>query len=102
MTALVALSHLAALSGHLTGAVPNPAPKAPPGLTGKLNTIIAWGKYMVMGLGVIGLLICAGQMAIGRRNRHTFAADGAAGIPWVLGGLSLAAISSAIVGVFLS
>jgi hypothetical protein len=101
MTALDAMPHLAALIGHISGAVPNPAPQEVPGLKGPVNTIIGWGKWMVMGLGVIGLLICAGQMAIGRRNRHTFAADGAAGIPWVLGGLSLAAISSAIVGVFL-
>jgi hypothetical protein len=40
-------------------------------------------------------------MAIGHRNRAAFAADGATGIPWVLAGLSLAAIASAIVGVFL-
>ena len=40
-------------------------------------------------------------MMVGHRNRSTFAADGAAGIPWVLGGLSLAAVSAAIVGVFL-
>ena len=54
-----------------------------------------------MYLGVIGLLICAAQMAIGRRNRHSFAADGAAGIPWVLGGVSLAVIAAGVIGVFL-
>lgn len=101
MLLLAAVPHLAALSGQLSGAAPNPAPQAPPGLTGPATTIIGWGKWTVLVAGVIGLLICAGQMAIGRRNRHTFAADGAAGIPWVLGGLSLAAIASSIVGVFL-
>ncbi len=35
-----------------------------------------------------------------RKNRSTFAADGATGIPWVLGGLSLAATAAPIVGVF--
>jgi hypothetical protein len=85
---------------HLAGA-PNPAPHAPPGLVGPVTTIIAWGKWGVLVCGVAGLLICAGKMAIGHRNRATFAADGATGIPWVLGGLSLAAVAATIVGVFL-
>jgi hypothetical protein len=101
MLILAAVPHLAVLSGQLSGAAPNPAPQAPPGLTAPVTTIIAWFKWGVLVAGVAGLLICALQMAIGRRNRHTFAADGAAGIPWVLGGLSLAAVASAIVGVFL-
>jgi hypothetical protein len=96
--------HLAA--GAVTvvgpGPVPNPGPLPVPGLAGPITTIIGWGKWLVMCLGVVGLLICAGQMTIGRRNRHSFAADGAAGIPWVLGGLSLAAISAPLVAVFLS
>lgn len=83
-------------------AAPNPAPQAPPGLTGPVTTIIAWGKWGVLVCGVAGLLMCAGKMAIGHRNRATFAADGATGIPWVLGGLSLAAVAAAVVGVFLS
>ncbi len=83
------------------GSPPNPAPQAPPGLSGPVTTIIAWGKWGVLVCGVAGLLICAGKMAIGHRNRATFAADGASGVPWVLGGLSLAAVASAIVGVFL-
>lgn len=82
--------------------VPDPAPQAPPGLTKPVATIIAWGKWGVLICGVAGLLICAGKMAIGHRNRATFAADGATGVPWVLGGLSLAAVATAIVSVFLS
>ncbi len=89
-------------SGLVLAAVPNPAPQAPPGLTGPVTTIIAWGKWGVLVCGVAGLLICAGKMAIGHRNRATFAADGATGVPWVLGGLSLAAVAAAIVSVFLS
>jgi hypothetical protein len=85
----------------LAGA-PNPAPLAPPGLTAPVTTIIAWGKWGVLVCGVAGLLICAGKMAIGHRNRASFAADGATGVPWVLGGLSLAAVAAAIVSVFLS
>jgi hypothetical protein len=81
--------------------VPNPAPSPVPGLQAPLETIIAWIKWLMFFLGVIGLLICAGQMTIGRRNRHSFAADGAAGIPWVLGGVSLVTISSAVIAEFI-
>lgn len=94
---------LAGAAGGTGGgaAPPNPVPQAPPGLTGPVTTIIAWGKWGVLVCGVAGLLICAGKMAIGHRNRATFAADGATGVPWVLGGLSLAAVAASIVGVFL-
>ena len=85
----------------LAGGVPNPAPKAPPGLTGPINTLLAWWKWGALVAGVFGLIGCGAMMAIGRRNRSSLAADGATGIPWVLGGLSLAAVASAIVGVFL-
>jgi hypothetical protein len=78
----------------------NPPPEAPPDLADKMNTLLGWGKWGVMVCGVAGLFICAGQMAIGRKNRSTFAADGATGVPWVLGGLSLVATASSIVGVF--
>ncbi|GAA0284517.1 hypothetical protein GCM10009527_095780 [Actinomadura nitritigenes] len=80
--------------------VPNPPPAPPPGMDAKMNTLLSWGKWGVLICGVAGLFICAGQMAIGRKNRSTFAADGATGIPWVLGGLSLAATAAPIVAVF--
>lgn len=110
LTILMSLAGQGAVAGHLGAhiirlalrAAPNPSPQAPPGLAGPVDTVIAWGKWGVLVCGVAGLLICAGKMAIGHRNRATFAADGATGIPWVLGGLSLAAVAAAIVGVFLS
>lgn len=83
------------------GGVPNPPPQAPPGLSGPVDTVLAWGKWGVLVCGVAGLLICGGKMAIGHRSRATFAAEGATGVPWVLGGLSLAAVAASIVGVFL-
>ena len=101
--AVAAAGHLsAARSWHvLAGGVPNPAPAAPPGLTGDANTILGWGKWGVLICGVAGLLMSGGKMAIGHRNRSSLAADGATGIPWVIGGLSLVAASAGIVGVFL-
>ncbi len=102
--AVAAAGHLsAARSWHvLAGGVPNPAPAAPSGLlTTDANTILGWGKWGVLVCGVAGLLISGGKMAIGHRNRSTLAADAAANIPWVIGGLSLVAASAGIVGVFL-
>jgi hypothetical protein len=106
-----ALAVHAVATGHLTalrawealpaGGVPDPAPAAPPGLSGKVNTILGWGKWGVLICGVAGLLLCGGKMAIGHRSRASLAADAATGIPWVLAGLSLVAASAGIVGVFL-
>lgn len=79
-------------------AIPNPAPIAPPGLGDAVNTLLGWLKWGGLVAGVAGLIVCAIMMMIGRRNRSAFAADGAAGIPWVLGGLTLVAFSAAIVG----
>ncbi|MGQ7298044.1 hypothetical protein [Quadrisphaera sp. KR29] len=86
------------MSWLLTLAVPDPAPVAPPGLGEAVNTLLGWLKWGGLVAGVAGLLICAIMMMIGRRNRSAVAADGAAGIPWVLGGLTVIAFSAAIVG----
>jgi hypothetical protein len=81
--------------------VPNPAPVAPPGLARRVDTLLAWWKWGSLVAGVFGLIACGAMMVIGRRNRSNLAADGATGIPWVLAGLTLIALSSGIVGVFL-
>ena len=85
----------------MAGGVPNPAPVAPPGLARRVGTLLAWWKWGSLVAGVFGLIACGAMMAIGRRNRSNLAADGASGIPWVLAGLTLIALSSGIVGVFL-
>ncbi len=85
----------------LAAGVPDPAPVAPPGLSGDVNTLLAWWKWGALVAGVFGLIGCGAMMAIGRRNRSSLAADGATGIPWVLAGLTLIALSSGIVGVFM-
>ncbi len=85
----------------LAGGVPNPAPAPPPGLARRVNTLLSWWKWGSLIAGVFGLVACGSMMAIGRRNRSSLAADGAAGIPWVLAGLTLIALSSGIVGVFI-
>ncbi len=78
--------------------VPNPAPAAPPGLGAAADTLLGWMKWGGLVAGVAGLIICAIMMMVGRRNRSATAADGAAGIPWVLGGLTVIAFSAGLVG----
>ena len=97
-----AISHGAAPTppDGVAGGVPNPAPVAPPGLARRVSTLLAWWKWGSLVAGVFGLIACGAMMAIGRRNRSNLAADGAAGIPWVLAGLTLIALSSGIVAVF--
>ena len=98
---LAAAGHASTWPGAvLAGGVPNPAPVAPPGLSGDMNTLLAWWKWGALIAGVFGLIGCGAMMAIGRRNRSSLAADGATGVPWVLAGLTLIALSSGIVGVF--
>lgn len=104
MLALAAADLARTFSGlpHLlAGNVPDPAPASPPGLSGTVSTLLAWWKWGALIAGLFGLVACGAMMAIGRRNRSSLAADGAAGIPWVLAGLTLVALSSGIVGVFL-
>lgn len=104
---VLAVHHLAvhaAATGQpdgVTAGVPNPAPQAPPGLANRVNTLLGWWKWGALIAGIFGLVGCGAMMAIGRRNRSNLAADGATGIPWVLAGLTLIALSSGIVGVFL-
>ena len=81
---------------------PDPAPAAPPGLADPMNTILGWGKWSVLVCGVAGVLISSGKMALGHLTRSSnLAADAATHLPVVFLGLSLAAISAGLVGVFL-
>lgn len=83
LTVALAIHELAVAppGSGLAGGVPNPAPKAPPGLTGPVNTLLAWWKWGALVAGVFGLIGCGAMMAIGRRNRSNLAADGATGTP---------------------
>ncbi|RQX02822.1 hypothetical protein DLJ58_30725 [Micromonospora arida] len=82
-------------------AAPTPPPAAPPGLEATGNLFIGWMKWILIVAGVGGLLVCGIMMAVGRRNRSAFAADGAAGIPWVLAGLTCGAVAAVVVGAVL-
>lgn len=80
----------------------NPAPSPPPGMQAAANILFGWAKWILLGAGILGLMFCAGQMIMGRRNRSATAVDGAVGIPWVLAGLSLASLGPFVVAQMLS
>ncbi|MBF5082394.1 hypothetical protein F1641_11880 [Quadrisphaera sp. INWT6] len=86
----------------LLAAVPNPAPAAPPGLAEPMSLFISWMKWIGIVAGLFGFGMCAFMMILGRRNRSSMAVDGAAGLPWVLGGLSTLTLAAGIVGVLVS
>ena len=92
------LAHYLACAAAELLAAPTPAPVPPPGLESAGNMFIGWMKWILIVAGVGGLLICGIMMAVGRRNRSAFAADGAAGIPWVLAGLTCGAVAAVVVG----
>ena len=93
----IAAQVLAAPTPDPGGGNLNPAPVAPPGLDGVGSTFIAWLKWILLICGVGGLMVCGIMMTVGRRQRSAFAADGAAGIPWVLGGLTIGSVAAIIV-----
>jgi hypothetical protein len=76
-------------------------PKVPGGNDGeveqKVNTVIGWGKWIALVAGVGGLIISGVMMAVGRRNRSALASDGALGLPWALGGISVALLAIPVV-----
>lgn len=81
---------------------PNITPQAPPGAFGSTTSLLlGWLMYIGIIAGVVGLMFCGIQMTIGRRQRHAMAADGAAGVPWVLVGLSVIALATGIVSAIL-
>lgn len=98
---IVVVSHVLALVAATPPAgVPTNGPEPIPGLDSLAGSFIGWIKWILVLAGVAGLMVCGIMMAVGRRNRSSFAADGAAGIPWVLGGLTLGVIAAAIVSFF--
>jgi hypothetical protein len=79
------------------GTVPKPAGDPPADVTSKVEMFLGWLKYGGMAAGVGGLIICGAMMAVGQRNRHSLSADGAAGVPWALAGVSLVVLAVSIV-----
>jgi hypothetical protein len=79
----------------------NPAPAAPAEVTAQWSKIMGLGKWVAFAAGAVGLLIAGMMMSVGRRHRSSTAADGAVGIPWVIGGLSTVALAVPLVNLFM-
>lgn len=79
----------------------NPAPAAPAEVTAQWTKIMGLAKWVAFAAGAVGLVVAGVMMSIGRRHRSTTAADGAAGIPWVIGGLSTIVLAVPLVNVFM-
>jgi hypothetical protein len=79
---------------------PNPGPAVPPGLGAFADQIIGWLKWGVLVAGVVGILVCAVMIILGRRNRSATAYEGLVGSAWILGGLALASVAAVVVGAF--
>lgn len=90
------------LVADVLAAVPNPGPAAPPGMSAPAEQFLGWLKWVGLIAGMVGFGMCSIMMIVGRRNRSNMAVDGATGIPWVLGGLSLMSLASGLVGAVLS
>ncbi|MEV6832101.1 hypothetical protein [Amycolatopsis sp. NPDC051102] len=78
--------------------VPDPPPKAPPGLDWFGDFVVAAMKYFGIISVVVGFAICAIMMALGRRNRSDWAAQGMLGIPYVIGAILILVGTGGIVG----
>lgn len=91
----------AAAHNAVSADVPNPGPKPPPGTELLAGDWIAYFKWFALVAGMVGLILCGIMMMVGRRNRSALASDGAAGIPWVIGGLMVVSLASTVVGTVL-
>lgn len=79
----------------------NPSPTAPSEVTAQWAKVMGLAKWVAFAAGAIGLLAAGVMMSVGRRHRSSAAADGAAGIPWVIGGLSTIALAVPLVNLFM-
>ncbi len=78
----------------------NPSPTAPGEVTAQWSKVMGLAKWVAFAAGAVGLLVAGTMMSVGRRHRSSTAADGAVGIPWVIGGLSTVVLAVPIVNVF--
>jgi hypothetical protein len=65
----------------------------PTGAMDSINTLFSWGRGVVVVIGIIGVLFCAGKMAVGKFGRSDLAAEGVGGLVWTILGISLMLIA---------
>ena len=77
--------------------VPDAPAAVPAEVSGVVGTLLGWAKAACIIAGVFGLLACAFMLMLGRRNRSQMAVDGAVGLPYVIGGLSIVLLAVPLV-----
>ncbi len=77
--------------------VPALRPRLPGELYRRIEPFVGWLAMAGLIVGIIGLIICGMMMIMGRRGKNQTAVEGAIGIPWVLAGLTVIALSSGLV-----
>ncbi|MEU0670889.1 hypothetical protein ABZ508_34200 [Streptomyces lavendulocolor] len=103
MYLISALTDLVALAPMAPGDPKPPAPawdappKSPPGMETIMPEWVGWAKYFAIGAGILGIIACGIMMMVGRRNRSHLSAEGANGLLWVLGGLSVVTLAAGVV-----
>ena len=92
-----ALSTLTSVIAAVPADIINPPAVAPDGVEGTVTTLLGWGKWIAFVCGVAGIVVSGIMMMLGRRNRSQMSADGAIGLPWVIGGLSCVVLAVPLV-----
>lgn len=80
--------------------LPNPPASLPPGVSQYTNLLVSYAKGFASVGGIVGFLICSMVIIVGHRNRGQMATDGFIHIIRVAGGLALASVATALVGIF--
>ena len=92
LTCVLAVHDLAACHPRLLAAVvPNPAPVAPPGLSGRVSTLLAWWKWGALIAGVFGLIGC-GQPSLTTTRTVTRARGGVSAATAAVAAVAAAAV----------
>ena len=86
--------------GGGSGVIPDTPASLPAGLSQAAAKIFGWAKGAVYALGAIFMVVCAGMIIAGRRNRGQVSVEGAVGVAWVIGGLTLAGCAAMLVSNF--
>jgi len=81
----------------LMAQVSAPTAVEPPGIGPFISRLAGYLLWTLSIGSVCGLLFIGVLMAVGRRRSSSLAADGVAGIPFVIGGLALGASAAPIV-----
>ena len=95
------MHHVLGLMAYLPSQLSPVSPQAPAGVESTITPLMGWGMWIALLAGFGGLVVSGIMMAVGRRNRSQMAADGAIGLPWVIGGLSVCAIAVPLVNALL-